>query len=258
MRTLPELKKIYSYLGNLEKKIKLALTVFVLLLFSGSFIIGVGVDRLSHLAESTKPEYLLLVGLGVLATILTLMLSVSRTSWIEELHIKIDNNIFGFLKRTNDTIFGSLLFALAPEERKSASKLDSRKQSAVVQSIFSTLSNDTGLFENFLRTKIFRNWTLYWIMVYGTLTYTLLTVVSFIFVALGFDPYAKLLFTICWLLSGIHLAIVILLGRRLVIISKEAVDSMVQSHKNQIAKVLRENIGEEEEEIEEADVIPEE
>ena len=257
---MPELKKIYSYLGNLEKKIKIALTGFVFLLFFGSFVIGVGLNKLFNYTESTNPELLVLIGLGALAIILSLMYSINKIRRIEDLHIRLDQHIFGFLKRTNDTIFESLLRALKPEERGFVDKLEAIKRRAVVQSIFSALSNDTDLFENFMKTKIFRNWTFYWTMVYGTLTYSLLTVVSFIFLMLDLDPYTKLLFTLCWLLAALHLSVVIPLGHRLVTMSKRVVDAMVESHKQQIAKMLRTNMYEEDDddEIEEADIISDE
>jgi ABC-type multidrug transport system fused ATPase/permease subunit len=251
-----ELKKVHRYLGDLEGRIRFALTSYVLVLFLGSFIIGVGFDKLSRFSESTRPELLFLISVAALATILVLVYTLSRIGWIGELHISLDRRIFGFLKRTNTTIFGSLLSALKPEDRKKVAALAPERQGTLVQSVFSALSNDAELFQRFLKTKIFRNWTIYWISVYGTLTCSALTVVAFVFVALALDRYAGLLFVIAWLLAATHLSIVLGLGHRLVTISKSLVDSMVESHQQQIAKTVRENLTEEEE-FEEADVMEE-
>ncbi len=253
---MTELRKAYSYLGNLEKRIRIALTFFVLTLFVGSFIAGVGLDRISHFTQSTRPELLAVIGAAAIATILTLVYMLSRIGWIEELHIKIDRYFFGFLKRTNSTIFESLLYALNPADRKKVSTLSPDRQGSLVQSVFSALSSDPILFQEFLGTNIFRNWTLYWISVYGTLAFSILTVVSFVFAALALDPQAKVVFTVCWLIALLQLAIVLMLGRKLVSISKFLVDSMVKSHGDLIAETIRAGLTGEDE-VEEADIISE-
>ncbi len=252
---MAEIKKIYSYLGDLERRIRVALTSFVFLFLLGTFIAGIGIEKIRNFTASTRPELLTLFGVVSVAVMLALMIRISKASWVEEFHLRIDKSIFGFLQRTNEIIFGALAFALKPEERTDLDKMEATRQNLVVQSIFASLSNDTDLFENFLKTKIFRNWTMYWIMVYGTITFLSLTILSFVFVALGLDPYAKMLFTIYWLLTALHLGIVLSLGHRLVRMSKRAVDSMVASHKGQIADTLRRHMHVEEEDVEEADVI---
>ena len=254
---MTRLTKVYTYLANLEKRIRTALTMFMLLLFVGSFVIGVGANRISHYTRSNKPQILLLVGLAALVTILILMIRLSRTSWLEKIHIKLDENIFGFLKRTNDTIFGALTDALDPEERELLGTVPPDKQTHLVQSIFAALSNDPTVFDASPMTSVFRNWTLYWILVYGTLTYLTLTVISFLFVAFGLDPYSRVVFTICWVLTAVHLTLVLAVGHRLVAMTRRLVGSMVESHQTQIAKMLRTSLSPEEE-VEEADIVTDE
>src|SRR2546430_13751538 len=46
-------------------------------------------------------------------------------------HIWLDHKFFGFLKRSNDIIFGELIGALEPEERKEAVRMEPGKQEAL-------------------------------------------------------------------------------------------------------------------------------
>ncbi|HMD13752.1 MAG TPA: hypothetical protein VKI62_03935, partial [Bacteroidota bacterium] len=154
----------------------------------------------------------------------------------------LDKTLFGFLKKSNAIIFDGLIVALPREEREKAINIGTSEQGLLAQSIFSQLAKDNQLFTTLLQSGIFQYWIWYWIMIYGTFLSSILTAGSFFNILLGSDPGGKIFFSIFWILALLHLTVTLLLGFFLLGMTKQTVDSMVLSHLNEIASILRANI----------------
>ena len=92
-----------------------------------------------------------------------------------------------------------------------------------------------------MKSGIFQAWTWYWISLYGTLTSALLVVISFIFVLTNTDGRSLTLFTTFWVIGLSFLAITVLLGFRILKVTKKTVGKIVESHQAEIAALLRES-----------------
>ena len=180
---------------------KAALAVLLFFLLSGCIIVGVTTENIIQIAETLQPGFGIVIGILVLGLFVLLIYIVGKSEWLGEMNQWLDKYLFGFLGKSNDVIFHSLLYALRPEERTEGSKINSVKQNDLVQSIFSVMSSDVKFFEILLQSKIFSKWTWYWTFVYGTLIFTALTIISFTSVAIGGDKYSLTVFTICWLIT---------------------------------------------------------
>jgi hypothetical protein len=251
---LKELKDKYSYFNRLEVKIKTAIVFYFSFLIVGLGISGLGIDKILVFIQTVKVEIFVLSILGATALILGAAFWIRTINQVGSFHIVLDTTIFGFLKKSNDTIVQSLLFSLNPEERRLLETTHREKQAEIVQSVFTELSNDSEIFGSMIKSKLFITWTRYWICVYGAITFTVLTIGGFIAVVTYIDSYSKLIFSIYWLLAGVHLSLVIALGYRLSTMTKKSVDTIVGSHKKRIASILRTFLTEGDR-VEEADVV---
>ena len=116
--------------------------------------------------------------------------------------------------------------------------LSSEKKGMITQSIFSNLSDDNLLFERLLSSGIFRNWIWYWVSIYGTFAFTLLTLSSFIIAWIQSEFFSKTYFTVNWMLALFHLFVSFIMGKFLVRKTKKTVQLIVSSHELDIANVL--------------------
>ena len=192
--------------------------------------------------KAIPPEIIGLISLSIIALMIASIIISHKVSLGGNLHLWLDRHFLGFLKKSNEAILRSLLMVLKPAERLHAEKLDKEKQNTLVQSIFAFLSNDAQIFDILLTKKIFRVWTLYWVVVYATLIFLLLTIASFVTVAASIDTYAKMLFLVFWVLTFFHLFLAVTLGNILVSMSRKVVDAIVYSNKQQIVFLLREKL----------------
>lgn len=239
----------YSYFDKLEKRMKLSLAIIIFLLITGATFIAISIEGILYIVETISPEIIGMFVLLIVGLLILLIYLLGKVDWLGDLNMELDKYLLGYLRKSNDAILLSLLYALKPEERILISKLSVSKQNSMVQSVFSIMSNDERFFDILLETKIFSKWTWYWTTIYGLVVSTLLTLLSFIFTIVEIDVYTKTIFAICFLITLAELGVVNILGHKLVNYSKFIVDTLVESNKKQIAVILRENIFEEQEYI---------
>ena len=235
-------KSQFAYFENLEETIKIGFALYLLFFVGGCISILLGGEILNDFLHHGR---FVEIGGGVIAcgaAFWGIYWSTSRIQWLGEIHIWLDKILFGFLKKSNTIIFDGLIVALPQEERETAVNIGTGEQGLLAQSIFSQLAKDNQLFATLLQSGIFRYWIWYWIMIYGTFLSSSLTAGSFFNILLGSDPGGKTLFSIFWILALLHLAVTLLLGFFLLRMTKQTVNSMVLSHQNEIASILRANI----------------
>ena len=168
----------YAYFENLEKTIKVALAIYVFCFLLGALTLAVGSSEALLSSAKASPLPMALSGVALLGAYL-LLRKINKVHWIGELHIWLDRKFFGFLSRSNEIIFQTLLFALKPAERDRAYELDPRDRESIAETIFSKRAGNNHLFPTLLRSGIFRFWIWYWVANYGTAIFSLLTVVAF-------------------------------------------------------------------------------
>jgi len=240
----PELtaRRQYAYFETLEKTIKVGLALYFLVLLCGILLTLFGIRPIQDFWEESR-TVAMTVSFGTLAGFFGIVYwGTSKIQGLGEVHVWLDETLFGFLKKSNDIIFDGLLTVLRPEEQKVAVRITPDDQGAIAQSIFSKLSSDANVFQVLVRSGIFRYWIWYWITVYGTFVFSVLTTVSFIAVIGKIDPHINAIFSALWLLAFAHLGLTLLLGYLLIRMTKQVVWSIVFSHKNEVATILRTNI----------------
>ncbi|MBI1807044.1 MAG: hypothetical protein HYR76_08360 [Ignavibacteria bacterium] len=235
-------KSQYTYFENLEKTIKLGLAVYLTLFCLGTSVALLGAERIVDFVRTIPLSWLIIILMGAGLILFGAFRSMKAIHWLGDVHIWLDEKFFGFLKRSNEIIFGELTYALEPDERTSIVSIEPGARGALAKSIFSQLASDNELFGALLHSGIFRYWIWYWITLYGTCVFTVLTLESFTGVLIGLGVDAKTLFAANWAFALVHLVLSLVLGYHLVRMTKRTVDAIVQSHKDEIATILRANI----------------
>ncbi len=227
----------YSYFENLEKTIKMGLTAYL-----SVFIGGILIDISGPLTVAEKlgsAPRMIAAAAAFGALLIGLFHGVSRIQWLGELHIWLDRRLFGVLKRSNEIIFTELLAALDPDERGAVDDLEQEEKKSLAKSVFSHLASNEKLFGELLQSGIFRVWIWYWIMIYGTLFFTVLAVLAFGMLLIEPETITKPLFTVNWILALLHLSACLALGKRLMTMTGKTVSTIVNSHRDEIASMLR-------------------
>lgn len=230
------------YFQQLENRLKVALGIFLFFLMSGLLLLTFGPENYLHSSRSRYPEILWAVSGGCFVLYLVALTNMGKIFWIRDFHMWLDRQLFDVLKRSNEAILRSLLSALGPEDRAVADSLTQGTKTTVAETIFSSLSGDSELYKKILSSSLFPAWTWYWIVIYGTITFTTLTVLSFCALLFGSDPYYPTLFTIYWIVTVLLVAATLTLGHRLVRMSTGTIENIVESHKDEIAAMIREHL----------------
>jgi hypothetical protein len=229
----------YAYFENLEKTIRAALAIYVFLLILGVGALVIGSSESAMVFATHSPLAMLLLGLATLGLYSLVLGRTRKVGSVGELHVWLDRKFFGFLSRSNEIIFRTLLSALHPAERDRAFELDPRDRESMAETIFSKLASSNQLFPTLLRSGIFRLWIWYWVTNYGTAIFSLLTIVAFPVFLFGAIAFTKLVFAVVWALALVHLFAGLWLGYRLLRMTKEVSEDIVKSYSDEIAAILR-------------------
>jgi hypothetical protein len=229
----------YAYFENLEKTIKIALAIYVVLLLLSVAALALGSSPSMISYAKSSPFSMVLLGAATLAGYVLLLRGIRRVHWIGELHIWLDRKFFGFLSRSNEIIFQTLLFALRPAERDQAYELSPHDRETMAETIFSKLASSNQLFPTLLRSGIFRLWIWYWVTNYGTAIFSLLVIVAFPLLFFGSLAFTKAAFAVFWAMALGHLFAGLWLGSRLLRMTKEVSEDIVKSYSQEIAAILR-------------------
>ena len=229
----------YAYFENLEKTIKVALAIYVFFLLLGALALALGSSEALLSFAKASPLQTAVFGGALLVAYGIILRKINTVHWIGELHIWLDRKFFGFLSRSNEIIFQTLLFALRPAERDGAYELAPDVRESIAETIFSKLASNNHLFPTLLRSGIFRFWIWYWVTNYGTAIFSLLTIVAFPVFVISALAFSKTVFAVVWALALAHLLAGLWLGYRLLRMTKEVSEDIVKSYSNEIAAILR-------------------
>jgi hypothetical protein len=236
-------KRQYTYFENLERTIKIALAVYLFLFVAGTALLALGGSRMLAEYAFSSPSHGALLAAIALGLYALAAVRIRKVHWIGELHIWLDRKFFGFLFRSNEIIFQTLLFALKPAERDAADELAPDERERIAEAIFSQLAGNNHLFPTLLRSGIFRLWIWYWVTNYGTAIFSALTIVAFPVILLSTAAAAKTVFAAFWVLALGHLFMGLWLGGRLLRMTKDVAEDIVKSYSAEIAAILRAHLG---------------
>lgn len=241
---MTEAKIQLNYFENLENTIKIGLAVYLTVFVIGFALTFAGFAVISAILPANGLFALLLVILILTSIFVIFYYSVGKISWLGELHIRLDRQFFGFLVKSNDAIFTTLISALHHDDRHPFHKLTEEERTAFTKLVLSKLSDDYRLFAILLESGIFRSWIKYWVSIYGTFVFLLLTLVSFILMLIVQSPDVRMLFSICWILALTHLIVNVIWGRYMVTRTEGSVRKLVDTHGDEIARALQQSLPE--------------
>lgn len=231
----------YARFSSLERTIKFALAFYLLVLIVG---IAGTVAGWGYLFDTIAgiPDWGMYAGLVVAGGFAGIYGLVSSVHGLGELHIWLDRRMFGFLERSNEIIFQEVVRALEPGVQHQARDLAAEQRYSIVQSVFTRLAGNRPLFEALMESGIFRTWIWYWVMNYGTFTFTILTAAGFAAMLGGSGPVARTFFTICWGGALLHVGANLLLGHHLTRMTKRVSEEIVRSQRPRIVTLMRETL----------------
>jgi hypothetical protein len=231
----------YAYFSSLERTIKIALAVYIVLLAAGILLLAVGlVPGWTYIAEF--PYGAVAWPLAVLLSMGGMYLVVSWVHWLGALHIWLDQRFFGYLDRSNEIIFQALVKVIGSGDDTFARGMEAETRYEMIRSIFSRLAENFRLFDSLMESGIFRFWIWYWVMNYGTFTFTILTIAGSISLFSGAEPGVRTFFTICWISALAHLAANLTLGNLLTRLTRSVSESIILTYKPQILQMLRDSV----------------
>ncbi len=234
-----EAKKKFDYFERLENIIKKGCAAYVLIFIIGVVMIITGPAAFFGTASQHTFPFLGAALIILSAAFFGLYFVIARLGWLGELHVRLDKLFLGFLLRSNAVIYSTLISALPEEEAAIAQRFSSDIKEKLAQSIFSRVSGDNRLFNVLLESNLFRFWMRYWILLYGILTFTLLTVVSFVAAVIRNDFADKAFFLLNWVFAIGHIGLSFLLGKYLITMTIDNVQHIVSTHKDTIAQLVR-------------------
>ncbi|HEY6191204.1 MAG TPA: hypothetical protein VI215_02645 [Bacteroidota bacterium] len=236
-------KSQYRYYLSLDKTVKFAAAFYVTLLMGGTSLVWLGIGRVArdiHTGHLTVP---LMFGGSLLLAFGGLLYGVGRINWISDMHAWLDRHFFRLLDKSNLVLFSGLSAALGPEEMMKVSYLEPEDKETLTNAVFNGLAGINAMFTGLLRTGILRLWIWYWIAMYGTFVFTILTVETFALALRGIDPYANISFAICWGLALAHFAAGLMLGSYLLRMMEDVARLLVGTQRHEIAALLRKYLG---------------
>jgi len=231
----------YAYFSSLERTIKIALSIYILALAVGVILLTMGLEA-AGIFIAKLPLGLLSVALGAVVLFGVMYFVVSRVHKLSALHIWLDQRFFGFLQKSNEIIFQALVEALEAGDQPFARGLAPSERYSLIRSIFSRLADNFRLFDSLMESGIFRYWIWYWVMNYGTFTFTILTIVSSVAMFTGAGPGIRAFFAVCWISALVHIAVNLTLGNLLTRLTRSVSESIVLTYKPQITLMIRESI----------------
>jgi hypothetical protein len=238
-------KSQYRYFLSLDKTVKLAAAFYLVILMGGTGVIWLGISQFARDIQSGRLAAPLIFGGTMILAFAGLLYSMGRITWISDVHARLDGHFFQLLEQSDKILIKGLILALPPEDRAQADSLPPGRKEALANAAFLGLAQSNSLFAHLLHTGIFRFWISYWISLYGTFVFIILTVESFSLVLRGVDPYAKIAFTISWALALLHLGLGVLLGRLLFRMTGDVAKLLVRLHGDEIATLLKDKLREE-------------
>ncbi len=234
-----QLESQYGYFLRLEQMVKTALAVYGAVLVTGALAIALGIDSIIEEVLRGNYRLLVLIVFGTVGIFLGTFTLVGKVRWISKLNIWLDRTFFKILDRSNTILSDTLFDSVDSDFQQSHTFSDDQNKHSFAQDIFRRLAGDDHLFQYLLESNIFRFWIWYWILLYGSFTFTLLTAALFTSVALGVTVATKSLFASFWFLALLHIGLGYFLGNHLIRVTQSTATKILNSYRDEIAAMLK-------------------
>ncbi|MBI1804848.1 MAG: hypothetical protein HY033_12920 [Ignavibacteriae bacterium] len=242
MQTEPENQ--YGYFLELERMVKVALAVYVGVLVTGLLGIAVGLNDIIEEIKAGNVRLLVFAIFGTGGIFLGTFALVGKVRWVSKLNVWLDQKFFNILDRSNSILLNAIFESTSSDMQQSRLLLDSQNKRSLAQHIFRRLASEDQLFGLLLDSNIFRLWIWYWILLYGSFTFTLLTISLFTSVAFGITFSAKAIFAWLWILALVHIGLGFFLGHYLIRVTRSTATAIVHSSTNEITALMKESLDE--------------
>jgi len=240
MQTTPEHQ--FGYFLQLERMVKLALAMYGSLLIAGILTIILGIDSIIQEVVRGNYRLLILTIFGAAGIFLGTFAFVEKVQWISKLNVWLDRKFFRILDRSNTILFNTVFESVGSEFRPSPELIDDRNKHSFTQNIFRRLATEDHIFQYLLDSNVFRLWIWYWILLYGSFTFTLLTACLFASVTFTLTPAIKLIFASVWVSALLHIGLGFFLGKQLIHLTQSTASTILSSYRNDIAAMLKESL----------------
>lgn len=231
-----------TYVRDLERELRTAIGLFVLVAVVQLLIILVTPDAIAAFIRDTAYEYLIIINLAILSVIAAGGYLVQNMIMPAGMHIWIDEKLFGSLNRSNTVIFEALLLALSPAEIGEARKIPPKLKVKMTENIFAKLANDPQVFVGMVQSNLFRFWNIYWMLIYASVMFVLTSITSFAGLLLSDGTFVMGLFFLNTIAAAGCIAATIYLGSLLMRRSREIVGMIVDDRRDVIADMIRDHI----------------
>src|SRR5437899_12757888 len=111
-------RKQYSYFESLENTVKIAFAVYLVFFAAGMILTLLGAANVLTFLQTHSIIFWLVACMFVFTIFFVLLYLIGKVNWLGDLHIRLDRQFFGFLEKSNDSIFHSLISTFEAHEQE--------------------------------------------------------------------------------------------------------------------------------------------
>ncbi len=225
------------YLRKLEKRIKGAIIFYLTVLIADTFFILLSINGVtSGLTDIVRFGILCAI---VIAAIFLLLSRINTLAKITKFNAWLDRRLFGVLEQS-DAILSDILLSSAGIGDAPRPGVDPSKKADLAKVVVERLARHKQIFPGIMGTGIYTLWIWYWIVMYGTIVFSALTMLTFVailsHVVLGMKPA----FIFIWTLALAHIATTVAIGAVLKRMTQKTAVEISSSYGSDIEAYLRE------------------
>ncbi len=225
------------YIRKLEKMIKGAIVFYLAVLIADTTFLLLSLKIVR--SGLTEIERLAILGTVTLAAVILLLRRSSSLAKITRFNAWLDKHLFGVLEQS-DAILSDILLSPARMGDAPANPLDPAKKAGLAKLVVERLARHRKILPGIMGTGIYTLWIWYWIVMYGAVVFSALTMLTFLAVFSHIVWGMKLNFIVLWLTALAHVAATVSIGAMLKRKTKITASEISISYGSDIEAYLRE------------------
>jgi hypothetical protein len=223
----------YKYFSGLDRRIKTAIACYAFCLLSGITIAVFDVDPFRSLFVPVSWRGLVLAFLVACILVICILLTLRQIADISRVNSWFDKRLFGLMD-TSDTIMKNTILDAAATTHP----ISAEERSILAETIVNRLSEHDQIYRTMFQSGMFSLWAWYWIVMYGSITFSGLVVLAFCAIAPGLAPDLRLLFSWYLALALGHIALTVFIGRRLQEMTRTTAQTIASSYRADIEMII--------------------
>ncbi len=225
------------YLRKLEKRIKGAIIFYLTVLIADTFFILLSINGVtSGLTNVVRFGILCAIVIGAVIMLLSRINTLAR---ITKFNAWLDRRLFGVLEQS-DAILSDILLSSAGTGDSSRAGVDPTKRANLAKVVVERLARHKQIFPGIMGTGIYTLWIWYWIVMYGTIVFSALTMLTFVAILSHVVSGMKPAFIFIWTLALAHIAVTVGIGAMLKRMTQKTAVEISSSYGSDIEAYLRE------------------